>query len=423
MPFRSGAISCALFRVNGDAPDAVTGDLLDACAEHTVRPSTLGEPPEREFGWVAGRHIFDTTFDPDTVVFAERMLLAMRTDTNRVPAEVRQAYRAMAEQVRLDGDANRRLSRRERQEAREEADEQCRQELAEGRHRRSTMTPVLWDLRSRLLYAPCTSDAAVNGLRELFSSTFGGRLDPCSSGVLALEFAERKRLVRSYEELRPSPLTAPPPQVAAHDSDSARDRAVESHRPVVPWTLRGPEPKDFLGNEFLIWLWYRCDADEGLFNTSAGEIAVVIDRLLEMDCAWDATGKQSLRGDGPSRLPEAREALKLGKWPRKVGLVLAAGDEPWNLTLQGDRVIYSGVKLPKPDEPPTTPRELIESRLDGFLELDRAVQSLYEHFLAIRLGDGWRTEVDRISEWVRHPGRGRGTGRRTGTEMLAGASA
>jgi hypothetical protein len=62
-----------------------------------------------------------------------------------------------------------------------------------------------------------------------------------------------------------------------------------------------------------------------------------------MQCAWDATGKQTLTAAGPSRLPEARCGLQHGKWPRKAGLILAAGGDQFEMTLQADRFQLTGV--------------------------------------------------------------------------------
>ena len=56
--------------------------------------------------------------------------------------------------------------------------------------------------------------------------------------------------------------------------------------------------------------------------TEKGEVTIFIDKSLDLDCAYGQTGKDTLRGDGPSRMPEARDALRTGKLPRKAGLIL-----------------------------------------------------------------------------------------------------
>jgi hypothetical protein len=334
------------------------------------------------------------------VAFGETLLLGLRIDTNRLPAEIRRAYRAMAESARAAASETGLVSKREKREAGEEADERCRQELATGRHVRSIHVPVVWDLRRRLLLAPIFSDTTSAVLRELFAATFDGSLEPLSSGALASELLSARGLGRDYEDLTPSPFTPPPP--AAHDEDG-RGTTI----PTPPWSFGGPEPKDFLGNEMLIWLWATCETGSAMIETKHGEVAIAIDRALDMDCAWDATGKQTLRADAPTRLPEAGAALRIGKWPRKAGLMIAAEGEQWELTFQADRFLITGAKLSKPEEPPASPRELIEMRLASLEALDRAMVDLFDAFLAQRASGAWPTQRQRIREWI-----GTRTGRR-----------
>src|SRR6202043_136741 len=108
----------------------------------------------------------------------------------------------------------------------------------------------------------------------------------------------------------------------------------EGEYPDYPWVAKGPEPKDFLGNEFLLWLWHEADHRTGTIKTeSANEITLYIDPALDLDFAYGKRGRAFLRGDAPSRMPEARDALRTGKLPRKAGLVLDAFRQQFTLTL------------------------------------------------------------------------------------------
>lgn len=397
MPFRSGSVAYARFRLVGDVPTEANEALFDTLAAHTVQPPTIGAPPETIAGWCAGRHVFDVSFDADTMLFGRHLLLGMRLDTNRVPGELKRAYRAMAESAFTLNSPTGVLSRSERQAAKEEAEARCRQELAEGRHRASKLVPVWWDLDRQLLFAPCFSDASVSALNTLLFDSFGASLEVCSAGAIAHDWLSVKGLSRDYDDVRPSRFTPPPPHARSEDG---RDLTT----PAVPWAFAGPEPKDFLGNEFLIWLWWMIEAEEGLIDTGEGEIAVVIDAMLDMDCAWDAAGKQSLRADGPTRLPEARKGLEFGKWPRKAGLLLSHRGEQWSLALQADRFLATGVKLPRPEgkEAPTSLREEIEQRLVSLEGVDRALLALYHAFLRRRFDAGsWNAERERLSRWIK----------------------
>ncbi|MHC4947524.1 MAG: hypothetical protein ACYTG1_04595 [Planctomycetota bacterium] len=401
MPFTSGTVSYARFRVVG-GPTAVTTDLLDELTAHVLAPPDpdggAGPVPEIQAGWVGGRHIYDEAFEPAEVVYGGHLLLGMRVDTNRVPAEVRRAHRVMATAARTPG-------RDGAADARDDLDRRCREEVASGRHRRSRLIPVWWDVEGGVLCAPVFSDAGGATLRELMRQTFDADLEPVSAGGLARAALEARGRTRDYDDLMPSSFTPPP--LAGGDTDGGRADAGGA-LPAVPWSVGGPEPKDFLGNEFLLWLWWRSEGSGQIdAGPGVGAVAVAIDRTLDMECAWEVTGRQMLRASGPARLPEAGKALQIGKWPRKAGLLVAVDGEGWTLTFQADRFLVTGARLPRPSETPASPREDVEARLASLVAMDRALTGLFRAFLEVRTSDAWSDERSRLRAWITERTRGR----------------
>lgn len=394
MPFRSGTVSYTRFKTIGSAPKAATADVLDALKANII-PEAGELAVETQFGWTTGLHVFDTDFDPESVVFGPCLLLGMRLDTSKVPAEIVRAYRAMAHAARSKDTESGFLSKRSKREAAEEVEERCRRDLSSGAHRRSKLIPVYWDLERSLVLAPAFGEAASTALIDLFRATFDCRLEPLSAGSIALDILAGQGKTRTYEDLRPSAFTRPPP--GASDSGGEAERAT----PAVPWSSAGPQPSDFLGNEMLIWLWHECETNERLIQTEAAKTALVIDRLLDMECAFEATGRQSLLATGPTRLPEAAAALSHGKWPRKAGLILALGSDEFELTFQADRFHVTGLKLPKADDPADTPRDELERRVALIGDLDRALLGLFRAFLEKRTSPGWPDVRSDISKWIR----------------------
>ena len=95
MTIDSGSISFARFRVRG-GPKTLDAQVLDDLRDNMLSAPSVGAPPEIQAGWVAGRHVLDTELDPEAVVFGDQLVFGLRVDTNRLPAELRRAYRAMA---------------------------------------------------------------------------------------------------------------------------------------------------------------------------------------------------------------------------------------------------------------------------------------------------------------------------------------
>ncbi|MEM6459305.1 MAG: hypothetical protein AAF710_07950 [Planctomycetota bacterium] len=410
MPFDTGRVTFTRFHVAGDAPPRVDDTVLSILSEHRFRESDVGAPDEVEAGFTTGAHLFDTRFTlekngyaPAGAAAATLVYFALRVDTHKVPAEVKRAYRVMNEQSAAAASPTGYASKSEKRQARETANEQVRQELADGKHRRSKLVPVLWDLAARRLYCGATGTTVIEHLSRLMRQAFAVDLEALSAGTLAGSLIKAEGRSRDYEDLRPSAFTAAPDATGPEDTNES---AVETSGGVVlPWIAKSVDLKDYLGNEFLLWLWWRGEREgesSAVETEASGEVFVALDKALDMDCAWDRTGKQTLRGEHPTRLPEAGDALRTGKWPRKAGLILADADGQWELTLQGDAMVIGGATLPEPEsaEAPT-PRDRLAQRLELVTRLGATLDAVYAAFVQQRTSAGWSHDREAIRGWIR----------------------
>jgi hypothetical protein len=137
-----------------------------------------------------------------------------------------------------------------------------------------------------------------------------------------------------------------------------------------------------------------------VIETAKVPVAVVIDKVVDLECPWGVGGKASLRGPLPTQSPEASKGLQAGKWPRKLGLLLAAHGQEFECVLQGDRFSVSGLKLQAASEAAKTPRLETEERLDQLSTFDNVLVALYDHFLRERFGKGWPTRRQQITDWI-----------------------
>jgi hypothetical protein len=384
MGFSSGSISMRRFVVIGDQPKSVEPSLLEALAEHALVSADDGVPPEVEYGWCGGRHILDNRFDFDRNVFNDSVHFAMRVDTSRVPAELRNAYKIMEEEAVTLSNPSGFISRKQKSAVKETLARKLDGELRSGKFRRSRLTPVLWDLPAASIYSPAAG-AAAEKLMELFERTFGLELQPLTAGSIALKTLESHGRRRDYEDLRPTRFVLGPDG--------------EGQYPEYPWAAKGPQPKDFLGNEFLLWLWHDADERDGTIETESGDAALFIDRSLDLDCAYGLSGRDSLRGDGPGRMPEARDALRTGKLPRKAGLILDFSNQQFSLTFNAESFSMTTARLPNVDEA-DTPRALFEERVALMRDLWKALDSLFAAFLKRRCSASWESQTGAIRKWI-----------------------
>src|SRR3954470_16140560 len=99
MGFAAGSVSFRRFMVVGKIPQAADQALLDKLDEHKIKVSDIGVPEEEEYGWSGGRHVFDGNFSFENNVYGDALFFALRTDSNKVPGELKKAYSIMEEEA------------------------------------------------------------------------------------------------------------------------------------------------------------------------------------------------------------------------------------------------------------------------------------------------------------------------------------
>ncbi|HYO08059.1 MAG TPA: hypothetical protein VER17_03740 [Tepidisphaeraceae bacterium] len=379
------------FAVMGEQPEAIDQDMLDKLAQFALRPGEIGAPEEVEYGWSGGRHVLDGQFSFENNVYADTLSFALRIDTNKVPGDLKRAYAMMEEDAVAATNPSGFISKNQKRDVKDSVRKRIDDELRDGRFRRSKMLPILWDLPTATLYCNA-SGGALEQLMEIFERTYGLTLMPLSAGTIALKILEPRGKRRDYEDFRPTRFVPGPEG--------------ESQWPEYPWVLKGPEPKDFLGNEFLLWLWHEAEVKDGSIMTGgggggagAGEATVMIDRSLDLDCAYGASGKDSLRATGPTRMPEARDALRSGKLPRKAGFILDVNGVQFSFALNAETFAVGAAKLPDIEEA-ETPRVVFEERIALLRELARALDGMFETFLQYRASSAWEGQTASLRRWI-----------------------
>lgn len=372
------------FSVLGPRPKSVDQAMLDKIAEFAYSPQDLGVPPPVEFGWSGGRHILDTAFTFERNVFEDALFFALRVDSNRIPAEIRRAYLTMEEEALAAGNPSGFISKKQKTQAKETLVQKLEDELRSGKHRRSKLVPVLWDLQTASIYSPA-GPSVIPLLCEHFERTFNLTLQPTSPGSLAMSRLESHGKKRDYEDLRPTRF------VTAPDGDNTY--------PEYPWTAKGPEPKDFLGNEFLMWLWHETISHDGEIKTSAGTVSIMFHKALDLDCAYGQSGRAILHSAGPCQMPEATDGLRTGKVPRKTGFLMDFQRQQYSMTFNTDTFFISALRLPDIEDAPN-PRAIFEQRLTMLREVWQAMDGLYEAFLSLRASSHWESQTSSIHKWI-----------------------
>jgi hypothetical protein len=380
MGFFSGRVTFARFRVLGPSPGLFGPEHLERLQAHAIGKQRVASSDGVEVGWTAGDHILDTQFDLAKNVVNDALHFCLRVDAQKVPADLLRAYAAVELAALAKSNPSGIPSARQKREARETARERIEDEAKDGRFLRRKASPLLWDAQSNELLVGTTSATVVDRLTTLFEQTFGQKLEALTAGKQAFRLAEPRSQTRGVDDAVPSPFVpgVSPSEVAwVHDETS----------------------RDFLGNEFLLWLWYVLDSEHDSIDLGdSSEVAVMMAQTLVLECPRGQTGRETISSDGPTRLPEARRAIQSGKLPRKSGLVLVRHDQQYELTLQAEGLAVSGAKLPAPEA--TDDRGRLEERMTQLRHLLETLDLLYDAFGRKRCCDEWSKELAKVQKWL-----------------------
>lgn len=387
MGFDSGAISFSRFNVVGDAPRLPDQETLEKFAALALREDELSTA-EVDYGWCAGRHVFDGEFTVGNCVYNDCVHVGLRVDTNKIPSEIKKAYIALEEAAAASTNPSGFASRRQKREAKETAGRKIEEDLASGKFRRSKVTNVLWDLPAGIVYA-AVSMSQREQLMELFERSHNLTLEPITSGNLALSRMERAGRRREYEDLLPTRFATLPGDPPAE----------------YPWTAKGDQAKDFIGNEFLMWLWHEAGNRGGEIRLGDHAATVMFSKSLDLDCAYGQTGKTGLKFETPTEMPEAMDAIRSGKVPRKTGITIALHGQLYTLNLGAEGLAISGLKLPEVEKA-DSPRVLFEERITLLRDFMKGFDEMFDAFLKARAGESWQPHVEQVRRWIGGKGRG-----------------
>ena len=379
MGFFTGRATFLRFRVLGTNPRTFTDEHLDRLREHEAGRQRIASADGVEVGWTAGDHVLDTDFTLEKNVVNGTLHFELRVDVDKLPNDLFRAYTAVELKALAKSNPSGMPSARQKREAKEAARERLEHEAKDGRFRKRKCIPVLWDAATNEILFGATSLSHVDRLTSLFGITFGHDLEAVTAGRLAYRLAELRQQTRTVDDSAPSAFVPGPSEDVAWIADEGS--------------------RDFLGNEFLLWLWFSLDVDSDTLKLAdKTEATVMLSRTLTLECPRGQTGHETISHEGPTRLPEARRAIQSGKLPRKAGVTVVRHDSQFDLTLHAETLGVGSAKFPPPSE--ENARARLDERADQSRHLIETLDLVYDAFCAARFGKAWPETLTRMQRWL-----------------------
>ena len=160
----------------------------------------------------------------------------------------------------------------------------------------------------------------------------------------------------------------------------------------------------FLGNEFLTWLWFVIEKDQGKITRPEQEMVSleIGNRIVLENDRKDAVESITIKGDDAG-LEEGILALRKGAVVTELNLFYKVGDQAWHFTIKGESLNMASLKVPDTGG--------IESRkdLEGaviekaylYNEAIRLVDNLFKEFIKGRVSDDWNSKiVPLVRQWI-----------------------
>ena len=160
----------------------------------------------------------------------------------------------------------------------------------------------------------------------------------------------------------------------------------------------------FLGNEFLTWLWFMIETDQGAFRQHDPDFVslTVGNRLVLENTLNNAKETVTIKGDNAS-LEEGLVSLTKGAAVTEIHLSYKTGAQNWEFSLKGESLNISNLKLPETG-PVETPEDLEGVVLEKVYLIEKViglVNNLFSLFIHLRLSNTWQNQtIHRMRKWA-----------------------
>ncbi len=367
MPFESGSVSFRMLEL----PRTFPKDWAERFAGEAAGPlESTGAEVQR--GWVTGRHLLDAKIDEDSAMLAGWVRLALRQAERKVPAALLKAECRMEELAVMAAEGKAFLKAKDRAEI-----------------RRSVTERLLPDMPPQLKAIPFVY---LPGAAHLYVSALPvAQLDVFNASLLAT-------LGLGGEPATPEALAA------KRQRADLRDFHGTSFSPEMEGEAMEAAP----GREFLTWLWFKAETQNGRLALAEGrELGVLVEGPLTFLHEGNGAHAAVLKKGAPENSIEAKTCLLGGKKLKEAKITFALDEEStWSFGFEADQFLIRGLKLPQG-----------EGRLDAISRFqERMVRleqwreiflDLFDAFVAVRTDTKkWKAAVAGIREWVQaRPGR------------------
>lgn len=178
------------------------------------------------------------------------------------------------------------------------------------------------------------------------------------------------------------------------------------------------EKYQFLGNEFLTWLWFCIENEPNtILDPSGNTVEMMVHKKIVLKKAVGKTVSITIEKDSGEEAVEGMLALKGGATVTELSLLMHIGETEWTFSLKGGsfqiNALKPSVEMPDsvsaeqggPDEVDDKQRHDFEaSVLDRtflYIQAIDVIDNLFKRYVLLRLSDDWEGQtVPAMKKWI-----------------------
>ena len=161
---------------------------------------------------------------------------------------------------------------------------------------------------------------------------------------------------------------------------------------------------EFIGREFLVWLWFKSETGEGSFPLGeAGSAEIWYDGRIVLQPDQDDRDEKVICLGDTSRSREARFALAERKAVTEAKIRLSIGDDEWSFILDATWLNFKSFKTPRVvQDDKEDPDGLFYEKFYLIEQALSALDAVFSSFIKLRLSADWEArELPALLQWVR----------------------
>jgi hypothetical protein len=164
------------------------------------------------------------------------------------------------------------------------------------------------------------------------------------------------------------------------------------------------EKGTILGRDFLTWLWFKSEQQNGIFKTGQGEdFALYLEQKVVVLGGEGESLEKAVCTGFMSELREAKLGLRSGKKVAQAKIKLEQDVNEWIMEVDASNFTFSGLKTPKVDtrmEEGDDPDSIFLEKVFLVEKAIMLVDEVFKKFVEIRFSMDWHGEVDAFRKWL-----------------------